>query len=54
MHTQLHSLLTIALEGMNPNKQRYKCKTCLYNFTTNKLERGIDQAYVQLSLETIP
>lgn len=60
MHTQLHSLIDncprclskdFTKNGVNHNKQRYKCKTYPYNFTTNKLERGMDQDYVQLSLK---
>ena len=37
----------VALWIENP----YRCKTCLYNFNTNKLERGIDQDYGQRSLK---
>jgi len=42
---------TFTKNGKNNNKQRYQCKHCAYNFTVAKLQRGIDQQYVQLCLK---
>ena len=36
--------------GTNYGNQRYKCKSCNYNFTTNQLGKGIDKYYVRLCL----
>ena len=42
---------TFTKNGKNNNKQRYQCKHCAYNFTTAKLQHGIDQQYVALCLQ---
>jgi len=42
---------TFVKEGKNNNKQRYKCKQCAYNFSIDKLKRGIDQYYVKHCLQ---
>ena len=36
--------------GKSYGKQRYRCKSCQYNFTTQRLVKGIDSYYVRLSL----
>ena len=36
--------------GKSGGRQRYKCKSCQYNFTVPKLGKRIDRYYVRLSL----
>lgn len=37
--------------GVVKNRQRYKCKECGYFFTVNKIGKGIDDYYVNKSLQ---
>lgn len=37
--------------GIINDRQRYKCKSCGYNFTVNKLGKQIDQYYVTKALQ---
>ncbi|MCT4580621.1 MAG: helix-turn-helix domain-containing protein [Flavobacteriales bacterium] len=37
--------------GVINNRQRYKCKTCNYNFTVNKLGKKIDEYYITKALQ---
>ena len=37
--------------GIVNDRQRYKCKSCGYNFTVNKIGKEIDQYYVTKALQ---
>ena len=37
--------------GIINNRQRYKCKSCGYNFTVNKIGKKIDDYYVNKALQ---
>ncbi len=41
----------IIKSGILNDRQRYKCKSCSYNFTVNKLGKQIDQYYVTKALQ---
>lgn len=41
----------IIKSGIINDRQRYKCKSCSYNFTVNKLGKQIDKYYVTKSLQ---
>lgn len=41
----------IIKSGIIKNRQRYKCKTCNYFFTVNKLGKRIDDYYVNKALQ---
>lgn len=41
----------IIKSGVLNDRQRYKCKTCNYHFTVNKLGKRIDQYYVTKALQ---
>lgn len=41
----------IVKSGIINDRQRYKCKSCSYNFTVNKLGKQIDQYYVTKALQ---
>ena len=41
----------IIKSGIVNNRQRYKCKSCNYHFTVNKLGKRIDQYYVTKALQ---
>ena len=41
----------ITKAGLVQNKQRYKCKSCSYHFTGNKLTKAIDNEKVITCLE---
>lgn len=37
--------------GIVKDRQRYRCKSCQYYFTVNKLGKGIDEYYVNKALQ---
>ena len=41
----------IVKSGIVNDRQRYKCKSCNYFFTVNKLGKKIDQYYVTKALQ---
>jgi len=41
----------IIKSGILNDRQRYKCKSCNYHFTVNKLGKRIDQYYVTKALQ---
>jgi transposase-like protein len=41
----------ISKNGVIKGKQRYKCRTCLYNFTVEKMGKSIDSYYVVKALQ---
>lgn len=41
----------IIKSGVLNARQRYKCKTCKYHFTVNKLGKSIDKYYVTKALQ---
>lgn len=41
----------IVKSGIINDRQRYKCKSCAYNFTVNKLGKQIDKYYVTKALQ---
>ncbi|GGE43665.1 IS1/IS1595 family N-terminal zinc-binding domain-containing protein [Psychroflexus planctonicus] len=41
----------IIKSGILNDRQRYKCKSCGYNFTVNKLGKQIDKYYVTKALQ---
>ncbi|MFY7827178.1 MAG: transposase [Flectobacillus sp.] len=41
----------VTKSGVIKDKQRFKCKTCNYNFTVEKLGKGISQYYVIKALQ---
>lgn len=41
----------IIKSGIINDRQRYKCKSCSYNFTVNKLGKQIDKYYVTKALQ---
>lgn len=41
----------IIKSGIINDRQRYKCKSCRYNFTVNKLGKQIDKYYVTKALQ---
>ncbi|MDY0781559.1 transposase-like zinc-binding domain-containing protein [Tenacibaculum sp. IB213877] len=42
---------SIIKSGIIKDRQRYKCKSCGYNFTVNKLGKKIDDYYVNKALQ---
>ncbi len=42
---------SIIKSGVVKDRQRYKCKTCNYNFTVNKLGKKINDYYVNKALQ---
>ena len=41
----------VVKSGIIDNRQRYKCKTCNYYFTVNKIGKSIDSYYVIKALQ---